>query len=480
MKKYNIILTLVSLLLLCSSCNDWLTVEPKATSTKDKMFSSELGFQSALIGLYLNLQANYTPGGFMMGGGLDCMANNYLVGNQSSDNVYYLLYIHRYLGSTVDGTIAPVFGNYYKVIANANLLLEGLKKQNFLDPNEAKLIEGEALAIRAFCHFELIRLWGPVPSAATATNKYLPYVTTFSTDQYQYTEYSAYMDSLKTDFTHSLGLLKEVDPIVSYSNNQLNNSYASVAAYKDLFWYNRQKRFNYYGVEALLARYYLWVGDKQDAYQMAKDVVSAVNVDNTPKFALGTQSDVSSNDYLLFNEHLVGLDIYEWIDRMGAFGGRYASLVNSSSAINSTLYGYETELRTNLFSSTFSYAYGQYVMGTIKYSMLAASNTTVPHSLPLIRLSEMYLILLETAPIDEANTYYQAFRSSRSASFTPVTETTRMREVVKEYVKEFFSEEQSFFAFKRTNAPSMYLSGQSVNAGAYVLPLPQDETGNYN
>lgn len=480
MKKLNISIIFVSLLMLFTSCNDWLTVEPKAVTTKDKMFTSELGFSSALMGLYLELQNIYMPASIMMGGATEYMADNCLVAVADNSDPY-LYYTHRYTSTLIDSNLGTLFMEYYKVIANANELIDAMPGQKVVDKDEAAVIEGEALAIRAYCHFELLRLWGPVPTNVDATNKYLPYVTTVETAPYTYLTYDAYVQKIKDDFNKAITLLGPVDPITAYSNGTLNTSITAIKKYSTLFWYNRQKRFNVYGVKALLARLYLWTGDKDNAYKAAKEIVEVKNPDGTSKFTLGKQTDITNKDYLFFAEHLVGLDITDWRDKTGAFSGRFPAYVNSPTNIVSLLYNNETDMRLNLLNLSYAYSFGQNVYGTLKYSKFASTDYSSPKSIPLIRLSEMYLILMETAPLDEANQYYKTFRSSRSASYTPFTEITRLREVEKEYVREFFSEGgESFFTYKRLNASSFLLSSESMSSDKYVLPIPSGERGDYN
>lgn len=479
MKRLNISIISVSLMMLFASCSDWLTVEPQAVTSKDKMFTSELGFSSALVGLYLELQNVYSPTNFMMGGSTEYMANNYLTTtSETSDS--YLFHTHRYTSTTIDASLGALFLSYYKIIANCNILIDALQGQSVVEPDEAAIIEGEALAIRAYCHFELLRLWGPPPTKIDASRKYLPYVTTVETSPYEYITYDAFVQKVKEEFNKAITLMEPVDPITAYSNGTLNASYATISKYQAMFWYNRQKRFNVYGVKALLARLYLWTGDKDNAYKEAKSIVDVKNPDGNPKFTLGTQSDITNSDFLFYSEHLVGLGLTEWLDKQGAFSGRFSAYVNSYANINSMLYDNQTDMRMNLFTSSYSYSFGTSVYGTRKYSKFTSTDYNSPKSIPLIRLSELYLILIETAPLEEANQYYKTFRSSRSASYTALTEPTRVREVEKEYVREFFSEGgQSFFMYKRLNAASLLLSSEGMSSDKYELPIPTDETGEF-
>ncbi|HBG42672.1 MAG TPA: hypothetical protein DDW85_14890 [Porphyromonadaceae bacterium] len=462
-----------------SSCDDWLTVQPKNMTTKEKMFESEGGFEMALVGLYVTLQGIYTPGFIMMGGkGIETMTHNYAESLSSTTTYTYQLYSHNYTDAEVDKEFSYLFQHYYRIIANANALLDGLEQQdNVLSADKAALIEGEALAIRAFCHFELLRLWGPVPTRVDAQKKYLPYVKILSTSNYEYVTYEEYVELLFSDFNRAEELLDSSDPIKNYSNSDLNSSYNSIKGYSETFWYYRQKRFNLYGVKALLARLYLWTGNKTKAYNYAKEVLEAKNPTGEAKFTLGSQANINKSDYTFFSEHLIGMYLYEFEDKNGNFKGENAFLVNTRDVITDKLYANETDLRLKLFALSSSSTFGS-VYGTQKFSKFKSSDNT-DKSVPLVRLSEMYLILIETAPLAEANSYYQAFRSARETSNIPLTEDTRLEEMVKEYVREFFSEGQSFFAHKRLNRTTLFLSGATIEENEYILPIPSVELGFY-
>lgn len=473
MNKIKVLIASLILLLTFNSCSDWLTVEPQATATKDKIFSTDLGYQSALTGLYLTLLDIYTPTGFMMGGDLEYMACDYPINNSTSTD--YQLSVHNYSYTDVDSELGSLFTTYYKIIANANVLLEALDNQQVLTPEETSLIKGEALAIRAFCHSEVLRLWGPIPTAVNKERKYLPYVKVFQTGKYEYSTYDQYVHMMMGDFTEADSLLSKVDPIIDNSNGILNQGYGLSEKY-DNFWYYRQKRFNVYGVEALMARMYLWTGERQKAYELAKKVVSVMDAENgQSKFTLGTQSDIGNKDYLFYKEHLVGLDIHDFTDKGGAFSGRFASYVMDNNSYQ-RVFTDNTDIRNNLIQSSFSYGFGQNVYGTKKYMNMTETDYASPKSIPLMRLSELYLILMETAPLDEANEWYRTFASVRGVPYSSMSESTRQQTLIKEYVREFWSEEQIYFVYKRFNLSNSFVTGASMS-GAYDVPLPSGETG---
>lgn len=255
MKKFQL-LSLLSLLLFTSSCQKFLTIEPVAESTSAKVFGSTQGFTDALIGTYITMRKNYSPNSYMIMGSVDYMAQEWYPG--SAVSISYQLVNHNYSDTQTDAVTGNMFLFQYNTIANANLLLNALSTQTILTPASAKLIEGEARGIRAFIHFDLIRLFGPMPGNI-GTKTYLPYVTTKSKDLYPYDTYSSYMSKLNADLDKAEQLLAD-EPITKNSPASLNTVAGGY----------RQNRMNYYAVLGLQARVKLWMGDKVNALRYAK------------------------------------------------------------------------------------------------------------------------------------------------------------------------------------------------------------------
>ncbi|MFR1242256.1 MAG: hypothetical protein ACLSDJ_14240, partial [Butyricimonas faecihominis] len=74
---------------------------------------------------------------------------------------------------------------------------------------------------------------------------------------------------------------------------------------------------------------------------------------------------------------------------------------------------------------------------------------------PLLRLAEMYLILVEDSPLSEAPTYFKTYRVARNLDISIdnslVTEQDVINRLEKEYRKEFFGEGQMWFFYKKHN-----------------------------
>ena len=64
--------------------------------------------------------------------------------------------------------ISAIYGEMYNTIAQANIILQNMPDHKEVITNEdmRAIVEAEALTIRAFCHMEILRLFGQMPQNA--------------------------------------------------------------------------------------------------------------------------------------------------------------------------------------------------------------------------------------------------------------------------------------------------------------------------
>ena len=97
------------------------------------------------------------------------------------------------------------------------------------------------------------------------------------------------------------------------------------------------------------------------------------------------------------------------------------------------------------------------------------------NEIPLIRLTEMYFIVMEaTTSATEANQLYGEYASTRGVSSNVDLTSNRENVLKKEFNKEFYAEGQMFFFYKRTGATSA-LDYSQLKPESYVVPLPERE-----
>ena len=81
--------------------------------------------------------------------------------------------------------------------------------------------------------------------------------------------------------------------------------------------------------------------------------------------------------------------------------------------------------------------------------------------IPLIRLSEMYLIVMETAELTEANKLYKSYMAEKNALITTDMAREELNaEILNEYRREFWGEGQMF----RSRSCSLLLRQASTSA----------------
>jgi hypothetical protein len=474
----------VSVLLVLNACNDWLDVSPRSEIRESKLFLSEDGYKHALTGAYILIAqpelygknaSMYIP---------EALSRHWAAAEPASDLARLSNY--EYSNSSVESTFSRLWLNYYKVIAQLNNILENIETSNVkFSHNNDKLIKGEALGLRAFLHFEVLRLFGPAPGVAKSEDIAIPYVTELTKDPNKLISiaYSKVLEEIEKDFNAAEELL-EADPLIINSNWTLNRTDQSGDNYpKDSWQLFRQSRFNYYAVLGAKARFYHWIGKKTQAIEYAKRVIEAVNDDNSPKFTLANEAYFTSGDgsMVMYCEHLFGIqnsDLQSIISPL--FKDMSASLTQSQA--NLTV-AYETS--TNMDDVRRPSRYWLHKSGYrttdffLKYS--GTDNIPTDNRVPLLRLSEMYLILIEDLPLEEAKPYFSTYRVARAMDISveepsTVDENALLNRLEKEYRKEFYGEGQMFFFYKKHGYENFtWPAAFTVPADGYRIPIPKEQ-----
>lgn len=480
MKQY-----LITIITICTlaSCSKWLDVTPASEVSKDALFSTEDGFKEAVNGLYGRLTKEDLFGRELTAGTIDALAQNY--STDVNDPWRYrqtMLYNFRdqYFMERRDA----IWKGLYNVIANANLILENVdeKKGLFKDGNYA-LVKGEALAMRAYCHFDALRLFAE-SYLVNKNGKGIPYTTTFSNQTPQLYKVEDAVNMVIKDLLEAKELL-QADPIrmPGYKVGYPQSDTATEADASDLFLQERRHRLNYYAVCGELARVYLYKDDKAAALENAKEVIESAKFPFT-KATDFLNPDDEKKDRILYNELIFGIyaNNAEGTLRDVIDNGITALYVQPSECRNIYEVGGvgAEDYRFKQWFEERSSAAGSYLR-VMKYTRDGDANL---HNLmlPAIRLSEMYYIAAEcTFDNDPATAwgYFNTVRLNRGigVNLSDPSRTVFMNELVKEARKEFFSEGQLFYMYKRLNMNIAGPQGSTISAGnrVFVLPFPDDE-----
>ena len=152
-------------------------------------------------------------------------------------NIYLLSY--QYQQNRVVPYIDNIWQGQYNLIANINImLLELEKRQDDVSPLFYKLMKGELLGLRAFFHFDLLRLYGygDWSNRTDLNSRYtIPYVTKYTKDLTPQLSYTETFKLIEKDLAEALELLKEdyiygahADDNTYYTNVNGNHGFSPI------------------------------------------------------------------------------------------------------------------------------------------------------------------------------------------------------------------------------------------------------------
>lgn len=479
-----------------TSCNDWLDVRGENIQKEKDQFENYKGFRDALTGCYMSMAGTDVYGQRLTMTDIENLASLWYTdaSDETNQPLIYQLSNHEYTKDEGRAAIKAIYAGLFNTVISANVLIKNLdeKGQNITDAKARAVIEGEAYAIRAYCQFDILRLFGQLPQGG-AKRVSLPYSFTTSIDQMpSYFAYGDYVEKLKADITRAETLLKDNDPIFSETFDVLDNPGTDA---EDDYMYFRHSRLNYWAVRALHARMALYTGDETTAHAIAMEIINAKGSDGKALISLSGIGDLQNGYNGLPSECLFYLSKYDLEDyaNKSLIGGNneqarsgdyyltsdmltqlYASIPGATASHNRYL---------NEWNRTTKNPSGN-ICPTLKkywYDTNKADNdalTTKLQIIPMLRLSEMYLIAIETTTsLEEARELYKTYMTSCEFTlYTPFSSLEKAREeMLNEYRREFFGEGQMFFVYKRKAAAKMLWNDKTITEDNYILPLPSTE-----
>ncbi|MRT93719.1 RagB/SusD family nutrient uptake outer membrane protein [Ancylomarina sp. 16SWW S1-10-2] len=463
MKTYIIYIITFFLSILCVSCDDWLDVSPKAEIESTELFETEQGFQDALTGVYISLSDNSSYGKYLSWHILEDLAHQYDV---SSGN-YEGIQNYDFENTTSLSVIKSIWLHQYNTIAEINLLLESIDKYGrILDTDSFNEVKGQALALRAYCHFDLLRLYGHgnlENRADLGERLTIPYVTEYTNDITEQKSYNQTFILLEKDIDEALQLLdSEADKVVTHMN------YDAALAFK--------------------ARVCLWQGKKVEALQLVEQLLPIDAGWAT------SESGAYFEDEDLFRLNVTLLSDY--IDDF--YSSDVNQIYNSNRLIQTEDYVFD------IFNIQEGSGEGQTDLRYLHQHKMESSSewltiklkpaedaTTDTYYIPMLKIAEVYLIAIECyaseiegGDLTKAIEYLNKLKEERNIMPAFFLEETSSAEdveaaICQEYRKEFIQEGQLFYFYKRKGMTSFARqTGEAANEMTdenYVLPYPDIE-----
>ena len=459
----------VMLALFCTtSCNDWLEVKPKTEEEADKLFSTLDGFKSALAGVYIGMSQTELYGREMTFGMVGVLGQEWGsgsdLGNQYSAYSYLLNYNYEQVVSKA--LIDAVWNKMNEGIANVNTLIQYTDLKREVLGNYYGVVRGEALALRAYMHFDLLRLFAPYDFSAEAKVA-IPYVLEAKPAIAPQLTPTKFVEYALKDVEAALELLKS-DPILTGEDvSGVDNGYLA----------NRNFHLNYYAVLGLKARICLYAKDVTAAYGAANEVILAQQQKGLfpwVKTADITTTEANLRDRTFSSEHLFAFNTTKLEEYIKGYF-REASLPLMERLMPGELYEAD-DYRTALYETYSGFANVLTKFWQMDKAYVQGQGNVTPkrNRMPAIRIAEMYYIAAEAlkeSNIGEALEMLNTLRVHRGLMKLENLDKDQLQEELgREYYREFIGEGQVFFYHKRMNT-SIIATANAV----YVLPMPDDE-----
>ena len=475
------------MILACStmmvSCDSWLEVKPYDKISEGELQKSEEGYQKMLNGIYIDLNSDALYGQSLSVEMIEVMGGAYAIGTDNSVwGNYKDLSNYQYGTEYWRNRLDQTWNKAYALILNCNKILENIdQNQDLFTGGNYYAVKGEALALRAMLHFDMLRLFGPV-YAKDSDKKAIPYYNKQTNSPEPILTAKEVAEKVVADLEEARILLAN-DPVKT-EGTLMSGSQDGTSN----FMRYRALRLNYYAVEALLARVNLYMGNKTEAFKYATDVIKTADQGIFPfvdkSLVIGSPADP---DRIFSSEVLFALtntsrskihkNFYDpsrlpnYVFRMD--DNLMSNIVYGGAA---TTGGYQDDYRYRanwIATGSNRYFY--------KYSDMVANGSIQNTMIPIIRLGEMFLIAAESQSDNLANgvQYVNALRRNRGVANLQTLTPDLLKY---EYIRELYGEGQLFYLYKRLNSDIITSSNANKNPKAsdliFVVPLPDSETEN--
>lgn len=498
MKKIPTIFTLSAIaLMMATGCQKWLEATSSSQISGEQLFSSRTGFHEALSGIYIDMGSQNC-----YGGSYTWLVNELAAGPYMSQNAKRFSDImnNTYTTSVVYPGIESMWEGGYNVIANINKALLELENHRDVVPDnrEYSLIRGELLGLRAYMHFDMLRMWGLERwDGENASKVTIPYVTVYQKEPTEQRSYAETARLLMADVDEAIALLAD-DPVRGSLGDDFQN-----AINADGFWDRRTFHLNYYAVLALKARILQWENDLDAAAEIAQSIIDEVLEKEVvtwidPIAQLNIESN-DNRDWTFSSEHLFTLQVADLYNSVTPY---YFVTVNNgngmflSSDVVGELFQYElcsgVSMLGDIRGPAMSMLY--YSSGYQYYKFFASRSSLYRNRMPMIKLSELYFIIAEKALRDEdyetVLSTIDIIHSHRGVDdempidfpYMSSQENRCWSLFWEETVREFLGEGQIFYTEKRlggelstryrfSNAYELYLT----HYGKLIYPYPTTE-----
>ena len=494
MKKiYRTIVLLSATAVLGTSCSDWLNVYPSDQIKEEFLFETGNGYRAALNGVYRKMASWSIYGSNLKWGIIDAWGQVYDMqlstiqhGGQAMVKIEGLDFKHYELVSATD----QMWNDSWNVVANCNELAQQAEQADstlfYGGELERKMILGEAIGLRAYLQFDLLRVYAPSLAMNPEKRTFIPYVNEYPSYVNNRQTVSYCLEQVTKDLKRAQDLLTEVDKDVRWDwrfNEETNDEKKFLSA--------RGYRLNYYAITAQLARVYLYANMPDEAYEQA-----AILIEQNSNFEAlvgnaGLKA-IKNGNVKMFDDIIFALysptDQVEW-DRLinhtsdtAEGSSEKDKFLGITAEIAERRYGDDLEIDWRICyqmekKNIDDYCTMKYYQQPESFAYSEDNNQIVP----MLRMSEVYYIAAEAIyqqDLETAKKYLSHVKKTRGVitDLENVTKDNFMNVLVNDAQREFLGEGQTFFMFKRLMRTMKGREEVQATEENMVLPLPTSES----
>ena len=432
----------ISLLILSSCSDDFLDKKPTEFVDNDAATKTTENLMTLLNGIHRSLYIRYESN--QNENGLGSMMQQ--VDIAADDLVFpvtngWFLAVYNWTGQANENSqdIRFPYRTYYRIIRNANTIIAATDVAVGPDADK-KILKGQALLYRAFCHYQLVQLFGKrYVNGTTNTQLGVPVILTVGNEQFPRSTVEEVYTQINKDIDEANILL------VGYTKP--NNSHLGLKV-----------------AQGLKARVALTQGNWAIAADYAAKAKAGIALMTPDEYVKGF-NDFNGKEWM-WGSHINEVQT-DYFGNFGAYMSRnYNSTVIRScpKAINSKLYNLipATDVRSKIFDKTGAHTalglpstFAKYPYTSQKF--LAISTGDSRCDIPYMRVAEMYLIEAEAKArlgLADANTVLFTLAKSRDGAYVLSTKTGQdlVDEIWFQRRIELWGEGFRFYDLKRTNS----------------------------
>jgi len=468
MKKVNIIIQLTIILAIItialSSCEKLLETDLNDRIPNDVAINSTRDLQLVLNGAYDGLQS-----GSMLGGNpiiyADLLADEGIIGNEQKLNRFGKYEIYSMTTSPQITEIASFWSTGYSAINRANNVIYAIDNE-LVDDADFDIykdqLKGEALFIRAVCHFEMVRFFAKpynVNNPGANTQPGIPYRMNPSTDP---DSLNLARNTVEEVYEYIIADLQESKLLLESAGVMSSTSLASSMA-----------------STAMLARVCFFMGDYTLASQYSNEVITSSYYELSEDYA-----DVFTSSGSDYNQEVIFQIVNISTDNSNSLIDSYNRSKNPLFQTNADMYNMydENDIRRVMINKYFVIYYIK------KYDEAVVEGESQPLNRVYIRLAEMHLIRAESNLIAGGpgnSTYaFDSYNALRERAFgdSYVPETVALNDLLDsiriERRRELCFEGDRYHNLKRLQEPLR--DGVSWNSDAPIFKIPADEVSGNN